>query len=376
MNKRSIKAWLMVCAGSLWISCTAGNQQSEDGFHTQIDGKEVNLYHLSNSKGMEMTVTNYGGRVVKLVVPNKDGQPEDVVLGFDSVQEYRESSEAYFGAAIGRYGNRIADGQFTLDGEEYQLAQNNGPNSLHGGPGGFHNVVWEVLEADDRQLVLQYTSPDGEEGFPGTLEVKMTYALTEGNEFKIDYEATTDRKTVVNLTHHSFFNLNGAGKADVMDHMLQLNASAFTPVDSVLIPYGEIRPVAGTPFDFTQATAIGERIDQDNEQLRFGGGYDHNFVLDKEEPGALTLAATVAAPQTGIKMEVFTTEPGIQFYSGNFLDGSIRGKGGLAYKKRSAFCLETQHFPDSPNQVNFPSTVLTPKETYTHSCVYKFSLDQ
>jgi aldose 1-epimerase len=224
--------------------------------------------------------------------------------------------------------------------------------------------------------VLQYTSPDGEEGFPGTLEVKMTYALTEDNEFKIDYEATTDRKTVVNLTHHSFFNLNGAGKADVMDHMLQLNASAFTPVDSVLIPYGEIRPVAGTPFDFTQATAIGERIDQDNEQLRFGGGYDHNFVLDKEEPGALTLAATVAAPQTGIKMEVFTTEPGIQFYSGNFLDGSIRGKGGLAYKKRSAFCLETQHFPDSPNQVNFPSTVLTPKETYTHSCVYKFSLDQ
>ncbi|MBS9525733.1 galactose mutarotase [Litoribacter alkaliphilus] len=368
----------LVCAGAMstWLSCTADKQQDEDTFNTQINGKEVNLYHLRNNHGMEMSVTNYGGRVVKLVVPNKDGQLEDVVLGFDSVQEYRESSEAYFGAAIGRYGNRIANGRFTLDGEEYELARNNGPNALHGGPGGFHNVVWEVVEFDDQRIVLQYISADWEEGYPGRLEVQMSYHLTDDNEFRIDYKANTDRKTVVNLTHHSFFNLNGAGKADVRDHVLQLNASAFTPVDSVLIPYGEIRAVAGTPFDFTKATAIGGRIDQDHEQLQFGGGYDHNFVLDKEEVGAMTLAATVFAPQTGIKMEVFTTEPGIQFYSGNFLDGSVSGKDGRTYGYRGAFCLETQHFPDSPNQPNFPSTELESGDTYTQTSIYKFSVQK
>lgn len=356
--------------------CNSQPHSENDSFNTEIGGRKVGIYHLKNSNGMEMTVTNYGGRVVSLMVPDRDGVLEDIVLGFDSLEEYQESSEAYFGAAIGRYGNRIAYGRFTLNGQEYQLAQNNGPNSLHGGPGGFHHVVWEVLEADEKHLVLQYTSADGEEGFPGNLEVKMTYMLTEDNEFRIDYHATTDQKTVVNLTHHSFFNLNGAGSGDVMDHILYLNADSFTPVDDTLIPLGSNISVGGTPMDFTHPTAIGERINLGYDQLGYGGGYDHNWVLNKSESGSLTLAASVIAPANGRKMEVFTTEPGIQFYSGNFLDGKVSGKGGNIYIHRSAFCLETQHFPDSPNHPNFPSTVLEPDDVYRQTCIYKFSTVQ
>ena len=295
----------------------------------------------------------------------------DVVLGFETLDAYLESGEKYFGAAIGRYGNRIANGKFTLDGEEYTLPTNNNGQTLHGGPGGLDYVIWDVEKSGENGLIFSYTSPDGDEGFPGELKVKMIYTLTDDNGFKVTYEAETDKATPVNLTHHSFFNLNGAGNGTVLDHTLQLNASKYTPVDEVLIPTGEIPTVKGTPFDFTTATKIGERIAQENEQLKFGGGYDHNWVLDKTG-NDLTQAAVISSPQTGIEMEVWTTEPAIQFYSGNFLDGTITGKGGKVYELRSAFCLETQHYPDSPNQPNFPPTVLKPGEKYEQTCIYRF----
>lgn len=328
---------------------------------------------LTNSKGARMQVTTLGARVMNLWVPDKNGTMVDVVLGFDTPEEYLASSEPFFGTAIGRYGNRIAKGKFELEGKTYSLPINNGQNTLHGGPGGFHNVNWTVVESDGSHIVFQYVSKDGEEGFPGNLSVKMTYFLTEENEFKITYEAETDQATPINLTHHSFFNLNGEGVGDILDHELQLVASKYTPVDSTLIPLGTLDAVAGTPMDFKKAKPVGKDISQTTEQLKFGGGYDHNWVLDKKKVGELELAATVFAPQTGIGMEVWTTEPGIQFYSGNFLDGSIKGKGGKPYNHRAAFCLETQHFPDSPNQPGFPSTILKPGEKYTQTCVYKFS---
>jgi aldose 1-epimerase len=337
--------------------------------------QDIKIFTLENGKGMEVALTNYGGRVMKILVPDKEGEIGDVVLGFDTLEEYREHPDTYFGAVIGRVSNRIAKGTFELDGKMYQLEQNNEQNALHGGSGGFHNVVWEVLEADREHVALKYVSPDGEEGYPGTLTVKMTYTLTEKNEFKIDYEAETDARTVVNLTHHSFFNLSGEGYRDVMDHELQLNGSAFVPLDENLIPTGEIRSVENTPMDFRSPEGIGTRIDGMDDQLGFAGGYDHTWVLDKKD-GELALAATVFAPATGRKMEVLTTEPGIQFYSGNFLDGSVNGKEGKNYAYRSAFCLESQHFPDSPNQADFPSTVLEPGETYRHSCVYRFSVEK
>ncbi|WP_084166293.1 aldose epimerase family protein [Anditalea andensis] len=371
----------------LWICCISlscmvlsssneksGESDAQDPFTATVDGKEVAIYKLKNDKGMEIHVLNYGGRVVKIMVPDREGSIDDVVLGFDRLEDYQESSEAYFGAVIGRYGNRIAKGSFSLDGTSYALAINNEPNALHGGPAGFHHVVWEVLEHHDDHIAMKYIAKDGEEGYPGNMEIFMTYTLTDDNGFRIDYEATTDKKTVVNLTHHSFFNLNGAGSGDVMDHILELNASAFTPVDKTLIPVGTILPVANTPMDFTRPTAIGERIGEGDEQLTFGRGYDHNWVLDKAEPGLLTFAAAITAPASGRKMEVFTTEPGIQFYSGNFLNGSVSGKDGKNYIHRSAFCLETQHFPDSPNQETFPSTVLSPGEKYTHTVIYQFSV--
>jgi aldose 1-epimerase len=363
---------MLVLFNSL-LSCSQDHSENDDRFKSFINGKEVNLYILRNDSGMEMHVLNYGGRVVKLLVPDKDGNIDDIVLGFDGLDDYRESSEAYFGATIGRYGNRIANGAFTLNGITYKLAQNNGPNALHGGPGGYHHVVWEVVEHDEKHILMRYISEDGEEGYPGRLVVDMVYTLTEENEFKIEYKATSDQHTVVNLTHHSFFNLNGAGSGDVMDHILQIDVPAYTPVDNTLIPSGAIDKVAGTPMDFTMPTAIGERIGYDFEQLKYGGGYDHNWVLEKSAPNALTLAATVVAPANGRKMEVFTTEPGIQFYSGNFLDGSVSGKEGKTYTHRSAFCLETQHFPNSPNQKSFPTTELHPGEVYSQTCIYKFS---
>ncbi len=330
---------------------------------------------LTNKNGLKMTVTALGARVMELWVPDRNGKLVDVVLGFDTPEEYLSSSEAYFGAAIGRVGNRIANAAFDLEGETYKLAANNGPNTLHGGPGGFHNVVWNVEEADDSHIIFTYLSKDGEEGFPGNLRVSMTYFLTDDDEFKITYEAETDKTTPVNLTHHSFFNLNGAGNGDVLDHRLQLNASTYTPVDSLLIPYGNLEKVTDSPMDFKEMTAIGERIAEQTEQLKYGGGYDHNWVLDKTDISELVVAARIHAPQTGIAMEVLTTEPGIQFYSGNFLDGSIRGKEGKPYGFRSAFCLETQHFPDSPNQPDFPDSNLKKGEKYMQTCIYKFSAE-
>ncbi|WP_057937156.1 aldose epimerase family protein [Algoriphagus resistens] len=379
MNNHFNKILGAAALGILLYSCESKPKEEtkveepsqERTFGTTYQNKNVETYEIKNANGMKMKVTNFGARVINLWVPDKDGNPVDVVLGFETLDEYLKSSEKYFGAAIGRYGNRIANGKFTLDGEEYTLPQNNNGQTLHGGPGGMDFVIWDAEKSGENGLVFTYTSPDGEEGFPGELKVKMTYTLTDDNEFKITYAAETDKATPVNLTHHSFFNLNGAGNGDVLDHTLQLNASKFTPVNDVLIPTGEVATVKGTPFDFTSATRIGERIAQENEQLKFGGGYDHNWVLDKSG-SELTQAAVISSPQTGIEMEVWTTEPAIQFYSGNFLDGTIKGKGGKVYELRSAFCLETQHYPDSPNQPNFPSTVLKPGEKYGQTCIYKF----
>ncbi len=337
-------------------------------------GEEVQLYTLANKSGMEARIMNYGGILVSLKVPDRQGQLGDVVLGFDGLDRYVKENP-YFGALIGRYGNRIAGGKFELEGKTYTLAQNNGPNHLHGGLKGFDKKLWSAESADSPdgpQLILRCVSPDGEEGYPGELRVRVTYTLTDDNALRIDYEATTDKTTIVNLTNHSYFNLKDAGATPILDHVLMIDADRFTPVDETLIPTGELRPVEGTPFDFRQPTPIGARIDADDPQLRFAGGYDHNFVLNRTGEG-LTLAARVYEPATGRVMEVLTTEPGIQFYTGNFLDGTLTGKSGVVYQKRSALCLETQHFPDSPNHPQFPSTVLKPGETYRSTTVYKFS---
>lgn len=342
-------------------------------FQQQLNGKDVDLYLLENSNGVQVTITNYGGRIVHLIVPDKDGKPTDIVLGYNSLDGYLNSGELYFGALIGRYGNRIAHGQFTLDGTTYQLAANNGDHSLHGGPGGYHNVVWEVNNASDNAIILSYFSPDGEEGFPGNLRIEMTYRLTDQNELVMEYKATTDKATPVNLTNHAFFNLNGDGSGSINGHILQVNATQYTPVDETLIPLGEVASVSGTPFDFTSPTDIGARIEDTHEQLKFGKGYDHNFVLDKGMTVTPELAASVRSPVSGIELRVLTTEPGLQFYGGNFLSGTDTGKNG-SYEFRGAFCLETQHFPDSPNQPGFPSVILRPGETYSSQSVYEFIL--
>jgi len=334
----------------------------------------VDLYSLTNGKGMEVTVSTLGGVVVSLVVPDKTGIRGDVVLGFDSLAGYQKENP-YFGAIIGRYGNRIGKAAFTLNGATYKLAANNGPNHLHGGLRGFDKVLWrgkEMPTADGVRLDLTYTSKDGEEGYPGTLTSTVSYTLLgEKNELRIQYEAVTDKDTVVNLTNHSYFNLAGQGEGDVLNHSVTILGDRITPVDQGLIPTGKLAPVAGTPFDFTTPHTIGERIDANDAQIAAGRGYDHNFVLNKHE-GELELAARVAEPTSGRVMEVLTTEPGLQFYTGNFLDGTIKGKGGKVYGRRSAFCMETQHFPDSPNQPAFPSTVLKPGDRYRSTTVYRF----
>jgi len=336
------------------------------------DGTPVDLYVLTNKNGVEASITSYGGIVVSLKVPNRKGQLGDVVLGFDSLDGYLKGNP-YFGALIGRYGNRIGKGTFTLNGTPYTLAKNNGANALHGGLKGFNKAVWQTKEAssaDGPGLELAYLSKDGEEGYPGNLSAQVTYTLTNNNELKIDYAASTDKDTVVNLTNHAYFNL--AGEGDILDHQLLLHADRFTPVDSGLIPTGELRSVKGTPFDFTQSTAIGSRINADDEQIKFGKGYDMNFALNSAD-GSLAPAAQVYDPKSGRVMDVLTTQPGVQFYTGNNLDGTLHGKGGRVYAKRSALCLETQHYPDSPNKSSFPSTVLKPGENYHSTTVYKFS---
>jgi aldose 1-epimerase len=340
------------------------------------DGTPVELYTLTNAHGMEVDIMSYGGIVVSLKVPDRGGKMADVVLGFDSLDGYTHTPPPpYFGALIGRYGNRIAKGKFTLDGHTYQLPVNDGANSLHGGTRGFDKHVWDgkIVKASDGQAVeFHRVSKDGEEGYPGNLDVTVRYTLTDANELKISYSATTDKDTVLNLTNHSYFNLKGRGEGDILDHVVQIHASKFTPTDAGLIPTGELKPVAGTPFDFNKPTAIGARINDDNEQLKLGKGYDHNFVLDGPA-GTLRTAAEVYAPSTGRVMQVSTTEPGLQFYTGNFLDGTIKGPGGKTYGKRSAFCMETQHFPDSPNHPKFPTTELKPGQKYHTETVYKFS---
>jgi aldose 1-epimerase len=337
------------------------------------DGQAVDIYTLTNQAGMEVSVMDYGGIVVSLKVRDHDGKLDDVVLGFDSLDGYL-GGHPYFGAIIGRYGNRIGKGRFKLNGAEYSLARNNGENHLHGGITGFDKRIWAARDASDNQaqrLELRYLSRDGEEGYPGNLSVKVVYTLNGGNEFRIDYSATTDKDTVVNLTSHSYFNLAGQGEGDVLGHALTLYADSFTPVDQGLIPTGELRSVEATPFDFRKPAPIGARIGQNDEQLRFGGGYDHNFVLGNGD-GSLKLVARVYEPKTGRTMEVLTTEPGIQLYTGNFLDGTLKGKGAKTYLIHSGFCLETQHFPDSPNQPHFPSTVLKAGDEYQTATVYRF----
>ena len=360
--------------------CSSGTQTSpmiQKESVTQLpDGTPIDLYTLRNTNGMEARITNYGGIVVSLTAPDRNGAYEDVVLGFDDVEQYM-GPHPYFGAIVGRYGNRIANGRFTLNGETYALAQNNGENALHGGRNGFDKAVWqaEPVTTDEGQaLRLTYLSPDGEEGYPGNLSVAVTYTLTDDDALRIDYEATTDKATPVNLTNHSYFNLAGQGAGTILDHQIQINADRFTPVDGGLIPTGELRPVSGTPFDFRQPAAIGLRIEDSDEQIAFGGGYDHNFVLNGEA-GEMKLAARVYEPTSGRVMEVHTTEPGVQFYTGNFLSGDITGKGGTAYGRRYGFCLETQHFPDSPNKPDFPDTILEPGERYTSTTIYRFSAE-
>lgn len=374
----SAKKWLslMVLGQMLVFSYAASGQTSsvkKEDFG-KADGQSVALYTLTNRNGVEAKITPYGGIVVSLKVPDRNGKLGDIVLGFDNLDSYLKGNDPYLGALIGRYGNRIGNGRFRLNGVEYKLATNNGPNHLHGGIKGFDKVVWNARPAKTRngaKLTLTYRSRDGEEGYPGNLSVRVVYTLTNNNELKIDYSATTDKDTVVNLTHHSYFNLAGQGNGDILNHQLMINADRFTPVDSTLIPTGELRSVKGTPFDFKQSTAIGARINQEDEQLKFGKGYDHNFVLNGRT-GILRHAAKVTETSTGRVMEVWTTEPGLQFYSGNFLDGKT-GKEGKSYQIRYGLCLETQHFPDSPNKPDFPATVLRKGRIYRTTTIYKFA---
>ena len=348
---------------------------TKEGFGKTPDGQDADIYTLTNSGGAEVKITNYGGIVTSLRVPDRNGKLDDIVLGFDNLDAYLKG-HPYFGAIIGRYGNRIAKGRFTLHGLEYKLAVNNGENHLHGGIKGFDKVVWNAKPrkvANGAALELTYLNKDGEEGYPGNLSVKVVYTLTNANELKIDYSATTDKDTVVNLTHHSYFNLAGQGNGDILNHRLFVNAARFTPTDAGSIPTGELRSVRGTPFDFTRATTIGARINQDYEQLRLGKGYDHNFVLNGKI-GTLRRVARVSESTSGRAMEVWTTEPGMQLYSGNFLDGTLTGKDGKVYQQRYGFCLETQHYPDSPNKPKFPTTVLRKGDRYHTITIYKFSV--
>jgi aldose 1-epimerase len=379
--------WLKILSVSLGAAalvvgcCDLSRTKMENGrihqqpFGQTKDGTAVELFTLRNNKGAEVGISTYGGLVIFLKVPDRQGHFDDVVLGYDHLGDYIKDTP-YFGALIGRYGNRIAKGKFTLDGKQYTLAINNGPNALHGGRVGFDKVVWEariLASLEGPSLELYYKSKDGEEGYPGNLMVKAVYTLTEDNALKLEYTATTDKDTVVNLTQHSYFNL--AGKGNILNHQVMLPADKFTPVDSTLIPTGELKPVDGTPFDFRTPTAIGARIGQADEQLKFGGGYDHNWVINKPM-GQLGLMARVYEPTTGRVLEVLSTEPGLQFYTGNFLDGKLTGKGGWAYQYRNGFCMEPQHYPDSPNQPNFPSVVLKPGQIYRNTIIFKFSVEK
>ena len=364
----------------LLVSVAVANAQGADilkeSFGKTADGESVDIYTLKNHRGMQVKITNYGGIVVSLTAPDRNRKFADVVLGYNDLDSYLKPPFPYFGAIVGRYANRIAKGRFTLNGEEYKLAVNNGENTLHGGIKGFDKVVWKVKQVRTTPagpaLFLTYLSKDGEEGYPGNLTVTVVYTLTNNNELKIDYTASTDKDTVTNLTHHSYFNLAGEGNGDILDHQLVLKANRFVPTDAGAIPTGELRNVAGTPFDFRTATAIGARINGDDEQLKLGKGYDHTWVINGRA-GSVRQAAIAYERKSGRVMEVWTTEPGVQFYTGNYLDGTITGKAGRPYPRRSGFCLETQHYPDSPNQPNFPTTTLKKGAVYRSTTIYRFS---
>jgi aldose 1-epimerase len=353
------------------------NYIKEEAFNSTFKGKSTALYTLKNMNGLVVQITSFGAKIVSLFVPDSKGNFADIVLGYEKIEDYFKGNP-YFGAICGRYANRIANGKIIIKGITYQLPINNGPNSLHGGPDGFNNQVFDaknvVKTPSGEAIEMFYVSKDGEMGYPGTLTFKVTYTLTSNNELRLDYEATTDKATYINICSHSFFNLAGEGNGDILNHELRINAEKFTPVNEVLIPTGEIKSVAGTPMDFTKPTIIGKRIDENFEQLDYGKGYDHNWVLNKKSAGELSLAAICHEPESNRVLEVFTTQPGMQLYTGNWLDGSDKGKGGKSYGMRSALCLETQNFPDSPNKANFPTTLLQPGEFYKHTCLYKFSI--
>ena len=365
----------------LFVFCTYNSKEEfvlkATDFQKTIDGKVTNLYLLKNDQ-IKVYITNYGGRIVSLLAPDRSGQIGDVVLGFKSIDNYLSANGPYHGALIGRVGNRIAKGKFKLGSETYSLPINNNENHLHGGPEGFNNQVWEVKAADDSSITMNYFSSDGEMGYPGNLDVEVMYSLNDENELLITYKATTDKSTPVNLTNHAFFNLAGEANGTINDHLLKLNADHFTPVDKTLIPLGENRSVEGTPFDFRIPKTIGRdlNLQETDLQMEYGGGYDHNFVLNKEKDGEMSLAAYVIDPKSGRRMDIFTEEPGIQFYGGNFMDGSDIGKYGKKFLYRESFALETQHFPDSPNQPSFPNTILNPGEVYQSKSAYKFSVTE
>jgi len=389
---RLVLGLFMVAISSVAINCKGENKQkptentekpaengeisiSKTSFGTMSDGQEVNEYTLKNEQGMEVSIINYGGRITHLLAPDKDGKFEDVVIGFDSLSQYQKNNP-YFGALIGRYGNRIANGKFSLEGKEYKLPTNDGSNSLHGGDKGFDKVFWQIEEmpknGDNASLKLTYTSKDMEMGYPGTLKTTVIYTLTNDNSLEVNYKATTDKKTVLNLTQHSYFNLSGDFNKPIVDHEIMLAADTYLPVNKTLIPTGELRQVGGTPFDFRESKVIGEEINADNEQLKIAGGYDHCWVLNDQ--GSMRKVATAYHEASGRFMEVMTDQPAIQFYTGNFLDGTLPQRGGKGmYAQRTGFCLETQHYPDSPNQAEFPTTVLNPGETYNTTTTFKFS---
>jgi aldose 1-epimerase len=375
--------WMLAVGAVACIACLSGcatsgssaGHISKQSFGKMPDGQSVDMYTLRNSQGAEATIITYGGIVQSLKMPDRNGKFDDVVLGYDHLDGY-VTNNPYFGCLVGRYGNRIGDAKFTLDGKTYTLAANNGDNHLHGGIKGFDKVLWKVVKADvgpnGPRLHLNYLSKDGEEGYPGNLNVDAIYTLTDANELRLDFKATTDKPTVCNLTHHSYFNLRGQGNGDILGHEVYIDSDKTTPVDKELITTGEYASVSGTPFDFRKPTAIGARINAPDTQLQYGPGYDHNWVINKPL-GKLGLHARVYEPTTGRVMEVISDEPGLQFYAGNFLDGTIRGKGGKVYPHRSGFCMEPQHYPDSPNKPNFPSVTLRPGETFKNTIIYKFS---
>lgn len=375
-------SWIVILLSAVIgiYSCSIGDTTTtksglvRSNFETTVEGKKTDLYVLTNKNGMEVCVTNFGGRIVSIMVPDKDGKLRDVVLGLDSINAYT-TNDTNFGALIGRYGNRIHNGQFTLDGKMYQLPRNNYGHCLHGGPKGFHNAMWDAKQLNAHTLELTLDSPDGYAGFPGNVKVKVVYMLSDDNALSINYSATTDKPTILNLTNHSYFNLSGTPAKNVLGETLMINADGFTPIDSTFMTNGTIAPVGGTPFDFRAGKTIGKDINADNIQLKNGHGYDHNFVLNTR--GDISkVAARVSDPTSGITMEVYTTEPGLQVYVGNFLDGKVKGKKGIAYPYRGAICLESQHYPDSPNQPAYPSPVVRPGQQYKSECIYKFGVSK